>query len=124
MDRGTKLTLAVCFVVFSVTLYLSPQSYGTNTRRSPMTESGGELRVMLVGDYGTGDESQRRVAVHLAAVARELRPQFVLAAGDSFYSGGVKDEYDPQFLAKFEHMYDAASLQVFISLFILIKKKK
>lgn len=111
MDRGTKLTLVACFIVFSVVLYLSPHVY---ERPGGLAARAGEdeIRFAIIGDYGVGNADQVRVAKRLGSEAAALRTQFIVSAGDSFYAGGVASEYDPQLLSKFEHIYDAASLQV------------
>ncbi len=70
------------------------------------------VRCLVVGDWGTGDAFQRRVAASMAAVADREHPQCILSTGDNFYPSGVESTSDSQFRTKWKNVYSAASLQV------------
>lgn len=54
------------------------------------------LRFLVLGDWGAPGTQQTAVAQQLANVAKQVKPQFLLAAGDNFYEQGVKSVDDPQ----------------------------
>jgi 3',5'-cyclic AMP phosphodiesterase CpdA len=71
------------------------------------------LTFLAMGDWGrNGELNQRDVAREMAAAARHLDAQFVLALGDNFYPNGVQSTADPQWRASFEDVYTAHSLNV------------
>lgn len=70
------------------------------------------LRWIVLGDWGTGGATQRRVAQAMATVAERAPIHFVLSTGDNIYPSGVRSADDPQWEQKFERVYAAPSLQV------------
>ena len=88
-------------------------------RREPAgsvgVEKGRPFGFFVIGDFGTGDRVQRRVAQHLSAVATTHTPQLVLSTGDNSYGAddkaraagldGVSSARDPSFQRKFERVY-------------------
>lgn len=71
----------------------------------------GQVRFLVVGDWGQNSEPQRRVAQAMASVADHADTGFVISTGDNFYPNGVGSVSDPQFRAAFEDVYSAPSLQ-------------
>ena len=71
----------------------------------------GEVRFLVVGDWGQNSEPQRRVARAMASVADRANTGFVISTGDNFYPNGVGSVTDPQFHESFESVYSAPSLQ-------------
>ena len=67
---------------------------------------------MVIGDQGTGDAGQRRVARLMDAKAQADSLHFILTVGDNFYSDGVTSVDDAQWQTKFEDMYKLPHLQV------------
>lgn len=65
-----------------------------------------EIRIVIMGDTGSGDENQRGVAELLADVKARHGCDLVLLLGDNFIQHGVKDINDEQFQNKFEKIYD------------------
>jgi predicted phosphodiesterase len=63
------------------------------------------LQVIALGDTGTGNEDQLKVADGMAKVCDQAGCDFVLLLGDNFYPNGVKSILDKQFYTKFEHVY-------------------
>lgn len=68
--------------------------------------SGGPPAFLVLGDQGTGDARQRRVAAAMEAVLRAGQgARFVLLLGDNFYPDGVRSSDDPQWRDKLESVY-------------------
>ena len=75
------------------------------------------LNFFTIGDWGVrglsvGSDSQISVARAMSCVARSMPPKFIATLGDNFYPVGVTSVEDKQFKAKFEEVYDDASLHV------------
>lgn len=73
------------------------------------------LRVLVFGDWGTGDKTQRSVAQAMAREADATRKsgnafRFAVSVGDNFYERGVASVRDAQWKRKFENVYDAKRL--------------
>ena len=51
-----------------------------------------ELRFFVIGDFGSGDEGQTRVAEAMAVVAAQEPPDFILGTGDSLYPLSEMDD--------------------------------
>lgn len=64
-----------------------------------------DIRILLLGDTGSGDADQRRVAEASARTCEELGADLVLLLGDNFIQDGVSGIGDPQFHSKFEDIY-------------------
>ena len=64
------------------------------------------LQVIVLGDTGTGNEDQLKVADGMAKVCDQAGCDFVLLLGDNFYPNGVKSILDKQFYTKFEQVYN------------------
>lgn len=74
------------------------------------------FRFLAIGDQGTGEETQFRVAETMAAVCEERGCDFVVALGDNIYEAGAADENDEQFLTKFEVPYEAFEIPFYMAL--------
>ena len=70
--------------------------------RAPRSQS--ELKIVALGDTGTGKEPQKIVA---QAIAKKCagKCRFGLLLGDLFYPTGVSGARDPQFKTKFAQVY-------------------
>lgn len=73
-------------------------------------------RFLILGDTGTGDEGQTRVAQAMEKVCASRGCQFALLAGDNFYPKGVRGVKDPQFQTKFEKPYENLKFPFFFAL--------
>ncbi|KAE9046431.1 hypothetical protein PR002_g1659 [Phytophthora rubi] len=73
-----------------------------------------ETNFIAFGDFGTGDESQRRVAMALEnfTATMDPPPAFVLSTGDQIYDHGIESAEDPLLSTNFEQMYSHPKLQV------------
>lgn len=73
-----------------------------------------ETNFLVIGDYGTGNRDQVKVAETMKRFARTLNPKpaFVLSTGDQIYDHGIQSPNDPALKARFENMYDSPELQI------------
>lgn len=63
------------------------------------------LKVLVMGDWGTGGNGQQAVADAMAATHADSPPDLVLTVGDNFYPRGVKGPGDPLWESTFESVY-------------------
>jgi acid phosphatase len=119
--RRTSILLAALFLMGAQTgcLYRKPWKDDAFTIRSPAGLSalpdGPALRVLVIGDHGTGGEGQREVSRAIAQTHATDPPDFVLTVGDNFYPDGVESVDDPLWATVFEDVYsgDFWDAQVF-----------
>lgn len=71
---------------------------------------------MALGDQGTGEADQARVAAAIGTTCQRLRCDFALALGDNIYDAGPSGPDDPQFDAKFEVPYANLTFPFFLVL--------
>lgn len=71
----------------------------------PALPEGPALRVLVLGDFGTGEEGQREVARAIAETHASNPPHLVLTVGDNFYPRGVASTEDPLWNTTFEDVY-------------------
>lgn len=64
-----------------------------------------EVRLLILGDFGSGSDNQRRVAAASEATCAERGCDLVLLAGDNFIQKGISCVADEQLESKFESMY-------------------
>jgi len=64
------------------------------------------IRFLALGDAGTGDKNQLRLAKTVGKTCREVGCDFVLYLGDNFYPHGVSSLSDPLFKSQFEEVYE------------------
>ncbi|CCI43874.1 unnamed protein product [Albugo candida] len=69
---------------------------------------------LVVGDYGTGTQSQAQVAAAMGRLASTMdpAPMFVISTGDQIYNNGIQSPNDPELRTRFEHMYTSPQLQI------------
>ena len=65
-----------------------------------------EIKMLILGDYGSGSDNQRVVAKAMEQTAREKGCDLVLLAGDNFIQKGISSVEDEQLQTKFESMYN------------------
>ena len=115
MKRGGLLiALALLMAITAAGIYKVPkvmERKGCASAGIPITkkwDSFGDLKevkVLLLGDAGMGDENQKRVAAASAKTCEEIGCDMALYLGDNFYQKGVKSVDDPLFLKWFEKIY-------------------
>lgn len=71
----------------------------------PAVPSGPSLGVLVLGDFGTGDEGQVEIAGAIARTHSAEPPDLVLTVGDNFYPSGVESVSDPLWRRVFEEVY-------------------
>ena len=70
------------------------------------------LYFAAIGDQGTGEADQHRVALLMNEKARQDSLHFVLTLGDNIYDDGVRSAHDPQWQQKFIDVYDLPYLDI------------
>ena len=63
----------------------------------------------LLGDMGSGDESQLKVSNAMKQNMADKKKTFVLGLGDNIYEKGCESSNDSQFMTKFEEPYSRIS---------------
>jgi hypothetical protein len=71
----------------------------------PDLPQGPALQVLVLGDWGTGEEGQKEVADAMAEAHANSPPDFVITVGDNFYPEGVERHHDPLWESHFESVY-------------------
>lgn len=74
------------------------------------------VRIVAIGDAGTGSKQQRFVGEAIGQVCAEQRCDFVIGMGDNIYDAGPKSVKDQQFEDKFEKAYRGLKLPFFMVL--------
>jgi hypothetical protein len=70
------------------------------------------FRFIVFGDWGrNGEDNQKEVAHEMGIVAKKFKPEFIVSTGDNFYPNGVRSTRDHNWLASYEDIYTAHSLQ-------------
>ncbi|KAF4323343.1 hypothetical protein JM18_000480 [Phytophthora kernoviae] len=90
------------------------QNKALNAHPSMMEGFPETTNFIAFGDFGTGDENQRKVALALEnyTATMEPPPAFVLSTGDQIYDHGIENVEDPLVSTNFEKMYTHPKLQV------------
>lgn len=74
------------------------------------------VRFVVLGDGGTGDASQRKVALAMREVCAQRGCDFALYLGDNIYNSGVSGVDDAQFVSKFEQPYMELDFPFYVAL--------
>jgi tartrate-resistant acid phosphatase type 5 len=70
------------------------------------------LRFIVFGDWGrNGEDNQKEVARAMGVVAKKFKAEFIVSTGDNFYPNGVQSTRDHNWIASYENIYTAHSLQ-------------
>ncbi|CAI5701891.1 unnamed protein product [Peronospora effusa] len=109
------------FALFFWHMYVTPAKQGTaiksrNYNKTPSILDGFpvETNFIVFGDFGTGDENQRKVAMALENYVSTMDPPpaFVLSTGDQIYDHGIESVDDPLLSTHFKQMYTHSKMQV------------
>ncbi len=69
---------------------------------------------LVIGDWGTGGSLQKKVALGMRRMKERppkgQTPTFVLSTGDNIYPSGVSSAIDPQWVSKYEKIYEGLDL--------------
>lgn len=74
------------------------------------------VRIIAIGDAGTGSDQQKYVGDAIASVCKKATCDFVIGMGDNIYSSGPESVDDQQFQEKFEIPYSNLKLPFFMVL--------
>lgn len=118
--RKLAVTLAILLCAGAVLFYregrlgatLTGQPAGYVAALDEPTAGTAYLRILAVGDIGTGDWRQRRVSEAMEAVAARSEVAEVLLLGDLFYDHGVSSVDDDRWRSGFREMYTGALSKV------------
>jgi hypothetical protein len=69
-----------------------------------------EVRLIFVGDTGSGQAHQLSVARQMEELCQSVQPAAVVMLGDNFYHEGVQTVDDPLWQERFEQVYTGACL--------------
>ena len=110
MREKALLTLFALFSIFYSSL--PGHANGCIDSIPGLIRQDSSIHFIVMGDWGTmGSPPQKKVAVAMAAAARQLGISFLIAAGDNFYPAGVKNTTDAHWVYSFENVYTDSSLQ-------------
>ncbi|WP_281645379.1 metallophosphoesterase [Parendozoicomonas sp. Alg238-R29] len=74
------------------------------------------LTFVAVGDTGTGEEKQYKVAAAMAEVCETRSCAFALGLGDNIYENGAESADDSEFIDKFEMPYQELDFPFYMAL--------
>lgn len=108
------------------TLFLLPAlmassfSFGMSKAPEPLPETtpapGKIVRFIAIGDMGTGEDGQYKVAAVIKEVCAERGCNFAIGLGDNIYEAGVDSTMDIQFQTKFEDPYKDLDFPFYMAL--------
>jgi tartrate-resistant acid phosphatase type 5 len=106
--RGAYLVL--CFAFYAAGVFCQKMNSSDSVKKDTKTKA---LRFTVFGDWGrNGEDNQRETASELGIVSKTFKPSFIVSTGDNFYPSGVRSTRDYNWLASFEQIYTAHSLQI------------
>ncbi len=73
---------------------------------------GSTLSFFVIGDWGTGGKSQKRVAAAMLSKFHLDGAHAVLTVGNNFYEAGVENDHDSQWENKFENVYPREKIDI------------
>ena len=103
MKRLFYFAGAVCLILVTaleIWRQKAPTLRDTLLVEHPITED--TLKIMAIGDFGTGKKEQRLVAQQMEATCIQEQTQAILLLGDNIYPKGVTSTSDPNWEAKIE----------------------
>jgi len=74
------------------------------------------IRIVGMGDFGSGFESQRTVAAEIVRMGRDKPFDFGVTFGDNFYPSGMKGTDDPRWRDWWEDLYGPLAITFYPSL--------
>jgi tartrate-resistant acid phosphatase type 5 len=108
-----KFKMRFSFVFIFAFLYASAACTQQKGDSLSKKEDGkNSLHFMVFGDWGrNGEDNQKETAQEMGIVAKSFKPAFIVSTGDNFYPNGVRSTKDHNWLASYEDIYTAHSLQ-------------
>jgi hypothetical protein len=95
---SSKIAAAVALVVAGIGLLAAPSITLPNQPDS--------VKFAIIGDSGTGSESQYRVATQMAEARTAFPYAFVLMMGDNLYGGSKEKDYQTKFELPYKALLD------------------
>lgn len=98
---------------------LAPAALAMSKTPEPLPDAGTvnkTVRFVAIGDMGTGEDGQYKVAAAMETVCAERGCDFALGLGDNIYESGVDSVADIQFQTKFEDPYKNLHFPFFMTL--------
>jgi tartrate-resistant acid phosphatase type 5 len=74
------------------------------------------IRVLAFGDFGEGNEPQRRTAAAMVAYHQRQPFDFGITLGDNFYPNGIASLTDPRWKSQFEDLYGPMGIKIYATL--------
>lgn len=74
------------------------------------------MNCIIIGDYGTSDKHQKKVADSMVDLIKEYKIKFICGLGDNIYDHGVKSVDDKKFITHFEEPYKDIKLKFYQTL--------
>jgi hypothetical protein len=106
------IRLPVILIFFSFIACFSPSGQEKADSNKKSDNNKKQLRFMVFGDWGrNGEDHQRETAIGMGVIAKKFKPAFIVSTGDNFYPNGVRSIHDYNWIASFENVYSAHSLQ-------------
>jgi tartrate-resistant acid phosphatase type 5 len=105
--KRTWVALITLAVLVAAAQFFSsvPMAYLTHSWIVNNTKKPGSVRLLAVGDTGSGNENQKGVAAAMEKACQESPLDGVLLLGDNFYTQGVSGVEDVQWRTKFLDVY-------------------
>lgn len=112
--QGYFLRLQWICILFSLSILnacaVIDKVFGTDQAEAPAGNGDDILQFIALGDTGTGEEMQYKVAAAIKKKCETSGCDMVLLLGDNIYMDGVSSDNDSQFQSKFELPYQYIDL--------------
>ena len=100
MRQPTRIVAALALVAASLAV---PAAQNSNA----LPNAADSVKFAIIGDSGTGSDSQYRVAKQLIDARGKFPYQFVLMMGDNLYGGSSPKDYEKKFEVPYKPLLDA-----------------
>jgi tartrate-resistant acid phosphatase type 5 len=110
--KNTMLFLSCFYVVITAGAQKKEKEKKDTIHQTQIEVPAHPLNFIAMGDWGrNGEYEQKEVAKQMGITAKQSGAAFILATGDNFYPSGVASTQDYSWIASYENMYTAHSLQ-------------
>ncbi len=110
-----NISLTIASLYFVVTVFAQKKTTAeqkNNDKARAIVVPAKALNFIAMGDWGrNGEYQQKEVAQQMGITAKQIEASFIIATGDNFYPSGVASTQDYAWIASYENMYTAHSLQ-------------
>lgn len=97
-------------------ILLVPQIANAQTDLGRVIPAGRAVRVLAIGDFGSGNSHQTAVAEAIARRHQQAPFDLGLTLGDNFYRCGVHSTKDETWKRRFEDLYSPLGIKIYASL--------